>query len=518
MSDASASAPAANRIVQPLGLVLGLVLFVGACTLAPAPGLREIAAGKLNLPVGHADVTEVARGAQLTLAMMLLMVVWWVTEAVPLAVTALLPGVLLPLLHITGADKGKLVPFTSTAAFASYAHPVIFLFLGGFLLAAGMRKSRLALRITLISLSQRWVTDSPGAMLFSVMAVTAALSMLISNTATAALMIPIAIAMLTTIGETPGKSRLGAAMMLGIAWSASIGGMGTLIGSPPNLIAKSALDVAGLPSPDFLDWMKIGMPVALGGLIVAWGLLLVLYRPARTLGGGVRDLITRQRRELGGITGAEAVVIAVVAFALLLWLSHQHWKVLLPERVFAHVERVGVDEIGLFCGLLLFIIPASRAGWRPVLDWRDTAYVEWGVLLLFGGGLALSTAMFRTGLSDWIAGGVVDRLHGVKPIICLLALVLMVDFLTEITSNTAVAAMIAPLTIAVAPGLGLTPGTLCIATALAASLAFMLPVATPPNALVYATGYFRVGQMARSGFLMNLLGCLILVGFLWLLR
>ncbi|HRX83737.1 MAG TPA: DASS family sodium-coupled anion symporter [Phycisphaerae bacterium] len=517
MSEAPAPPAAPRRIIQPVGLVLGLALFACVCFLHPSATLIEVCAQKLQLPTDHVHVLDVARGAQATLALMLLMVVWWVTEAVPLPATALLPGVLLPLLHVTGVQNGKPYPFTSVASFASYAHPVIFLFLGGFLLAAGMRKSRLALRITLNALSWRWVTRGPGAMMFSVMAVTALLSMLISNTATAAMMIPIALAMLTTIGETPGSSRLGSAMMLGIAWSASIGGIGTVIGSPPNLLAKGALEQAGLASPDFLGWMKLGMPVAALGLVVAWGLLMLLYRPQRSLSPAVRELIVKQRRELGATTSAEKVVIGIVALAMLLWLTHHHWATILPASVFARVERFGIDEIALLCGLLLFIVPAHRSNWRPVLDWRDTAYVDWGVLLLFGGGLALSTAMFKTGLSDWIAGGVVSRLHGLWPLACLLAVALMVDFLTEVTSNTAVAAMIAPLAIAVAPGLGLTPQTLCIAAAMAASLAFMLPVATPPNALVYATGYFRIGQMIRAGFLMNLLGCLLLVGLLWLL-
>jgi sodium-dependent dicarboxylate transporter 2/3/5 len=219
-----------------------------------------------------------------------------------------------------------------------------------------------------------------------------------------------------------------------------------------------------------------------------------------------------------GRTGSdEKVVVVVIAFVMTLWLTHHHWPVLLPPGIFAHVERFGIDEIGLLGGLLLFVIPTMRAGWQPVLVWRDTKYVDWGTLVLFGGGLALSSAMFKTGLSDWIAAEVVSRLHGWWPLLCLAAIVLLVDFLTEITSNTAVTAMFAPITIAIAPGLGLEPQTLCIAAAMAASLAFMLPVATPPNALVYATGYFRIGQMMRAGFLMNLLGCGLMVAIMWLL-
>jgi len=506
-----------RRTTQVIGLVLGVAAFLVVWRMPPAASLVEICAAKLHQPADHADVAELARGAQATLALMLLMVAWWVTEAIPLPATALLPGVMLPLVHVTGAADGKLHAFTSAAAFSSYAHPIIFLFLGGFFLAAGMRESRLALRITLWALSRRFITRGPGALLLSLMLVTALLSMLISNTATAAMMIPIALPMLATLGETPGTSRLGAAVMLGIAWAASIGGIGTLIGSPPNLIAKANLEEAGLAEIDFLAWMKLGMPVAILGLLTAWALLMLMFRPKRTISPSARELIVNQRAALGCMSSVEGVVVAILALAMLLWVTHQHWGLLLPPEVYQRVSRVGVDEIALACGLLLFIVPATWRGWRPVLTWRDTRHVDWGTLLLFGGGLALSSAMFKTGLSDWIASAVVTRLHGWWPLLCLAAIVLLIDFLTEITSNTAVTAMVAPMTIAVAPGLGLSPEMLCVSAAMAASMAFMLPVATPPNALVYATGHFRIGQMIRAGFLMNLLGCGLLVAIMWLL-
>jgi sodium-dependent dicarboxylate transporter 2/3/5 len=502
-------------LVQKAGLLLGPLVFVLLAGIGPFDGLARVAAQALNLATEHADVQAVAAGAQATLALMALMVVWWITEAVPLPVTALAPALLLPLLHVTGASGGALVEFQPRVALAGYAHPIIFLFLGGFLIAGGMRKTGLAERITLRVLSLRAVTRGAGSMIFCVMLVTAGLSMVISNTATTALMLPIALSMLTTIGELPTGSRLGVAMMLGIGWAASIGGLGTLIGSPPNLIAAGNLMDAGFEPIGFLAWMRLGLPIALVVLVAAWGLLMILHRPAGAIRPEVHRVIADRRAALGRMTADEKVVVGVVVLIAVLWLTRRYWPVLLPDWLAAQMAWFGVNEIGLLGGVLMFIVPVERRGWRAVLQWTDARCVDWGTLLLFGGGLALSSAMFKTGVTDWIAGGLVDRLGGFGPLVCLFAIVMLVDYLTEITSNTAVATMIAPIAIATAPGLGLAPETLCMACAMGASLAFMLPVATPPNALVFATGYFRIGQMVRAGFFMNLIGCGIMVLMIW---
>ena len=508
---------AGRRPVQRAGLLLGLIVFVFFASCSPFEGLVAGNAQKLALAPDHAQVQEVARGAQLTFAIMLLMLTWWVTEAAPLPVTALLPGLLLPLFHVTGQEGGALFPFVSRAALANYANPIIYLFLGGFLLAAGMRKSRLDRRITLHVLSRGAVSRSAPRMILAVMCVTAVLSMLISNTATAAMMIPIALGMLEVLDEMPDRSRVGTAMMLGICWSASLGGIGTLIGSPPNLIAVGMLREAGVADIEFTAWMRLGLPVAVCGVLVAWLLLLALFRPYRVLGENLRASLLEKRRAQGPMSADEITVIAVVALALLLWMTHATWKDWLPAALYQRIEWFGVPEMGLLGGLLLFVIPVKRSTWRSVLTWSDTRYVDWGTLLLFGGGLTLSAAMFKTGVTDWIAGGLISRLGGWSPIICLGAVILLVDYMTEIASNTAVTTMITPLLIVVAPGLGIAPVTLCVAAAMASSLAFMLPVATPPNALVYATGYFRLSQMIRAGCLMNLLGCAVLLALIVLL-
>ncbi len=500
---------------QRVGLILGPALCAAILVTPTMAGLIEQAAGMLGQPADHADVLEVARGAQNTLGLVVLMVVWWVTEAVPIPVTALLPGLMLPLLHVTGFDEGQLFPFKQRAAFAGYANPVIYLFLAGFLLAAGMRKAGLDRRITLSFLTLRAVRSSCGTILLSVMAITACLSMWISNTATTAMMLPIAVGILHELKQKPGESRMGCALLLGVAWSASIGGIGTIIGSPPNAMVVGILRGQELAEIGFLEWMKVGLPVALFGVLAAWGLLMVLFRPRASGLAEAANALENQRRALGKWTTDEKFTLAVFALVVALWLSQPFWKGSLPQSVYERISWFGVYGIGLFCAMLLFVVPVDWRCWRTVLNWRDSHYVDWGTLLLFGGGISLSHAMFKTGLTNWLAGGVVDQLQSVSPWLCLIVIVLLVDFLTEITSNTAVTTMMTPILVVLAPGLGLDRVTLCVAAAMAASLAFMLPVATPPNALVYSTGYFRISQMMRAGVLMNLLGCLVLVGCLY---
>ena len=303
--------------------------------------------------------------------------------------------------------------------------------------------------------------------------------------------------------------------MLGVAWSASIGGIGTIIGSPPNAMVVGILRDQGIAEITFVEWMKIGLPVAVVGVLVAWALLMILFRPRVARIASAAQALEKQKQSLGRWTVDEIVTSVVFALVVVLWLSQPFWN-RLPAEIHERISRVGVYEIGLLCALLLFIIPVDRRHWRPVLTWRDSRFVDWCTLLLFGGGISLSNAMFKTGLTNWLAGGVVEGLGNATPWLCLALIVLLVDFLTEITSNTAVTAMMTPVLIALAPNLKLDPVLLAVAAAMAASLAFMLPVATPPNALVYSTGYLRITQMMRAGIFMNLLGCLVLVGYLYL--
>lgn len=502
---------------QKVGLALGPAILL-IIALMPIPQtFLTMAAERTGLPVDHADTIELARGAQMTLAILCQMVIWWLTEAVPLAVTALLPGLLLPLLHVTGFQNGRLFPYDNRAAFEPYASPIIYLFLAGFLLAGAMRKTGLDRRITLNVLSRPAVMRTPGRVLFVMMAISAFLSMWISNTATTAMMLPIALMVLRELKQVPGKSRFGTALMLGIAWASSIGGLATIIGSPPNGIVAGILRNRGIAEIDFVGWMRIGLPISIVGLVSAWGMLMVRFRSRTHIDEGVVNTVRDARRSLGALRVEEKVTLCVFALVTSMWLTQPFWATMIPTGIARRIERFDIPEIGLFGAMLLFVVPVRRGDWRSVLSWRDAKYVDWGTLVLFGGGIALSNAMFKTGLTEWAAGHFVATMGRPAPWLCLAMLVLLVDFLTEITSNTAVTSMMTPVLIGIAPRVGLDPVLLCVGCGLASSLAFMLPVATPPNALVYASGYFRVSDMARAGVMMNLLGCAILVICLLLL-
>jgi sodium-dependent dicarboxylate transporter 2/3/5 len=423
-----------------------------------------------------------------------LMAVWWMSEALPIPVTALLPLALFPALGILSMPE----------AAAPYAHELIFLFMGGFFLAAGMEASGLHRRIALGIVAA--TGTGPERLVLGFMVATAALSMWISNTATAAMMLPIAVAVARLLNPVDGAAvpPLAVCLMLGIAWAASIGGVATLIGTPPNAVLAGAADELLGRTIGFGEWMAVGLPLSLAMLPLAWLLLVRVLHPPGRLPEGSAAVLEGERRGLGPRSRHETVVAVVFTLAAAGWMLRQ------PRDLGAFslpgitnwLPEVRDSTIAMAAALLLFLIPVSAA--RPALRWSEARDIPWGVLVLFGGGLSLARGMERSGLAGAI-GTAVSGLDAVPLWLLLGAIALVFVFLTELTSNTATATMAMPILAGVAAGLQEPALPLMAAAAMAASMAFMLPVATPPNAMVFGSGLLTIGQMARAGFWLNLL-------------
>jgi solute carrier family 13 (sodium-dependent dicarboxylate transporter), member 2/3/5 len=468
------------RPIQRAGLLLGPALGVLILLLPPPSGLD---------PMGWR-----------TAAVTVLMAVWWMTEAIPIPATALLPLALFPVLGI----------LPMSAASAPYANPLIFLFLGGFLLALAMERWNLHRRIALGIMDQ--VGTGPRNLVLGFMVATAFLSMWISNTATAAMMFPLGVAVATLLRPTGvhPPAPLGTALMLGIAYGASIGGVATLIGTPPNAIfAAAAAEILGQPI-GFLQWMTIGVPLALVFLPMAWILLVRVLHPlpARAMHGGdaIDDLLANERGALGPMGRGERSVAVIFCLTALAWIFREP-KTVGTLRIPGLEDVVpGVSDAGIaiLAGVILFVLPVRFRTGEFVLDWETGRRVPWGVLLLFGGGLSLARAMESSGLADWIGGGVLG-LAALPPWVLIMGVATVFVLLTEVTSNTATATMAMPILAGIAAGLNVEPATLMATAALATSMAFMLPVATPPNAIVFASDDVTIPLMARAGLWMNLL-------------
>jgi len=503
------------------GLLLGPVLFLVTLLLPPFDSFAKTATALVGDAITPSDLARAVFSMKVVFALLLLIVTWWLTEAIPLPVTALLPAVVLPWFHLVGVFDGKLSDLTFRSVLSNYANPVIYLFLGGFLMAAAMQKWGLDRRVTYWFLSRGRIATDTHFVLLGMMVLSAFISLWISNTATTAMLLPIGLGIVSQAGAHPGDSRFATAIMLGIAWAASIGGVGTVIGTPPNGIVLGILnstfsDSDTIRKITFLDWMKFGIPHVMLFIPVAWLVLLKLFPPGeRHLADG-REQLLRKREALGPMVMGEKCTIGVFILAVLLWTTNPFWDKLLPSSLALRLS--GVDEfmIGLFVGLLLFVVPVRVASREFVLKWEDTKSVDWGTLILFGGGIALSDAMFKTGIATWLATSVFGIIGTPSVILLVAMIVLFVGLLSEVTSNTAVTTMMAPIVISLGYGTNTDSVTLAIAAALASSLGFMLPVATPPNALVYATGYVKLRDMVRAGFLLDIIGWLITVGVMWL--
>ena len=459
-----------------------------------------------------------------------LMAIWWITEAVPLSATALLPIVLIPML----------TERTVSEATAPYASSIVFLFLGGFLIAIAMEKWNLHYRIALLTL--RRVGAEPRRIVLGLMLSTGFLSMWVSNTATTLMMLPIGLSVLALVterAEAQGKvvadhshhrpghvdpirddnlRRFGICLVLAIAWSATMGGLGTLLGSPPNaIVAGYAADELGRQI-GFLEWMMVGLPLAFVFIMIGWVLMTrVLYPFKLTEIPGGRQMIEDEIHKLGPLSRGEKMVLIVFCSAAFLWVV---------PGLLASIPGVGealgplgeMDDtaIAIAAGLAMFILP-GRGRREMVLNWKDAEDgLPWGVLLLFGGGLSLAGAVASTGLDGWF-GAQVTGLGALPSVLLVAAVVAIVIFLTEITSNTATAATFIPILGGVAVGIEADPMSLLIPAAFAATCAFMLPVGTPPNAIVFATGAVTIAQMARGGVVLNIIGIVLITAFCYVL-
>lgn len=470
-----------NNLRPRIGLIAGPLLFV-AMLFLPAPEGMSITAWQVA-------------------AVAALMVVWWISEALPIAATALLPIVLFPVLGVTDI-AGATTPF---------ANPLIYLFLGGFIIALGMERSGLHRRIALNII--RRVGTQPKAIIAGFMLAAAFLSMWVSNTATAMMMLPIALSVTYLVAgdEQHEYSANGftLVLLLSLAYACNIGGLATLIGTPPNaLLAAYLLDNHGVEI-GFAQWMLIGLPLVIIALPLVFLLLTRLLFPLRIshLRGG-EALIRNELARSGPMDRAEKQVAAVFVLTAGLWITRPLLQALLP----------GLSDTGIaiFGALLLFIVPTDWREWRFVLSWRDTARLPWEVLILFGGGLSLASGISDSGLAEWI-GQAFQRLDGLSVVLLIALAVSAIIFLTEVTSNTATAAAFLPILGSVAIGMGLDPIVLAAPAAVAASCAFMLPVATPPNAIVYGSGLLTIPQMARAGLIINLAMIVVVTGLMYLL-
>lgn len=462
--------------------------------------LGPLAAGVMLL-IGPPDALSFSAWA--TGALLVWMAVWWATEPIPIPVTSLLPLAVLPLI---GAG-------TAREAAAGYSSPIVMLLLGGFVIALAIERWGLHKRIALNIVSI--VGSHPAALIFGFMIATALLSMWISNTATTLMMVPIAISAAAALKDQSGKFVT--ALLLGICYAASIGGVATPIGTPTNLIAIDWLRENADASIGFFQWMSFGIPALVFLIPIAWWAV-TRGLPKLADGAAAMREVLLQKNALGPISAPEARAAMVFGVVALLWVIR------VPVQLTAEAQgldapwlmAIGDMGIAIAGAIVMFLVPAGGEDKRALLTWNEAVKLPWGVLILFGGGISLGQAVTRTGLSTWI-GDQLATLSVLPPIFFIAVVVALVIFLTELTSNVATMTTLAPILGALAAAIGAAPASLLAPAAVAASCAFMLPVATAPNAIIYATDKVPIGQMIQRGVRVNLLGIIVItaIGY-WL--
>lgn len=440
--------------------------------------------------------------ANAVLASTIWIAIWWITEAIPIAVTALLPIVLFPLSG--GLDL--------SATSGSFGHKYVFLYMGGFVIAIAIEKWNLHKRIALNII--HLIGADIRKIILGFMVATAFLSMWISNTATSVMMLPIGLAIIKQLKDNPATAEdenllFGKSLMLAIAYSASIGGMATLIGTPPNLVlAGVVLDTYGYEIT-FMQWFMFGLPISFILIFICWKYLTRFafsFKQIEFPGG--RAEIQRLRNGLGKISYEEKLIALVFGATAFCWITRSF----LLQKILP-----GLDDtiIAIFFAILLFLIPAKKRG-EQLINWDEAVKMPWGIILLFGGGMALAKGFDESGLAVWI-GSQMTSLSGLPIFLLILVLIAVVNFLTEITSNLATTAMLLPVLAPMALSIDVHPFVLMVGAAVAASCAFMLPVATPPNAVVFGSGYLRIPDMVKKGFFMNVISILVLSLFVYFL-
>jgi len=426
--------------------------------------------------------------------------IWWITEAIPIAVTALLPIVLFPL---TGA-------LSLSETTASFGHKYIFLYVGGFIIAIAIERWNLHKRIALTIIN--FIGTNVSRIILGFMLATAFMSMWISNTATSVMMLPIGMAIIAQLRDNPDTVEdenliFGKALMLAIAYSASIGGMGTLIGTPPNLVLAGVVEKTYGVEITFAQWFMFGFPISMILLFICWQYLTRFAFQFKQKGfPGGRTEIKKQLSALGNISYEEKLVLTVFVCTAIAWISRSFFlKKFIPA----------IDDtiIAIISAFVIFLLPTKK-GDRKLLTWEEAVKLPWGILLLFGGGMALAAGFDESGLAKWI-GSQMTLLQGVSILLLVLFMIVAVNFLTEITSNMATTAMLLPILAPMALTIDVHPYILMVAATVAASCAFMLPVATPPNAVVFGSGYLRIPDMVKAGIWMNILSIILLTMFVY---
>ena len=484
------------------GFFIGILAFIliiscGLLNLIP-PSLVALEGTPFETNKGIQNVDSLA--AWFVLAVLVLMAIWWATEALPVAVTSLLPLALFPLLNVASFQVSA----------NSYANKNIYLFLGGFILALGIESSGLHKRMALKMIIS--IGSSGSKLVGGFMLVAASVSMFVMNTSTTLMLLPIGLAVCLVVAKTiPNISNLeqkyfDTALMLGIAYAATIGGMSTIIGTAPNLVFVTFMSEQYGIEIDFLNWMKLGVPVAIVMLISAWLILTKLVFPTNFVSTlETRAKLSQMLDDLGPLTKDEIKISLIFGLAVLTWMT---------SRLIREYLGIGLEDAGvaIIVALLLFMIPSSANKSRDLMSWDKTTELPWGLLILFGGGLSLAAQVSSTGLGIWIGQGL-TVLQNVEPIILILAVATLIIFLTEMTSNVATTSTFLPVIGALAIAIGVVPVSLTIPVCLAASCAFMLPVATPPNAIVYGSGKFTIATMMKAGFVLNIIGIIVVTLF-----